>query len=206
MPSGTATSSRPGISRAIASTSSSATCPRDAVAGVLAAMERFGKEGVPNAFGTQRFGTRGRQRRARARVAHRARSARRTIRASGASTSPRCSRRSSTRCSTRASPTARGTSPSLGDLLKKEDTGGMFVCTDVQADRERADRGELCPTGPIVGARMRWPEGDVKALEERTRRPVPRGRRPRARAIARRGHATRAAAPGDRVLSRTSDE
>ena len=96
--------------------------------------------------------------------------------------------------------------PMLGDLLKKEDTGGMFLCTDVQADRERADRGEVCPTGPIVGARMRWPEGEVKELEERTRRPVPGGRRPRARAISRRRHPSGAAAPRDRVLSRTSDE
>ena len=59
------------------------------------------------------------------------------------------------------------TVPLLGDLLKKEETGGMFVCTDVQTDRERAERGEVCPTGPIIGDRMRQPEGEARAYEER---------------------------------------
>ena len=59
------------------------------------------------------------------------------------------------------------TVPILGDLLKKEETGGIFVCTDVQLDRERAEQGELCPTGPIVGDRMRQPEAEAFELEQR---------------------------------------
>src|SRR5688572_24299513 len=55
----------------------------------------------------------------------------------------------------------------LGDLLKKEETGGMFVCTDVQTDRERAEQGEVCPTGPIIGDRMRQPEAEALAYEQR---------------------------------------
>jgi tRNA pseudouridine13 synthase len=43
----------------------------------------------------------------------------------------------------------------------------MFVCTDVQLDRERAAAGELCPTGPIVGERMRQPEAEAHDLEQR---------------------------------------
>jgi tRNA pseudouridine13 synthase len=140
--------------------------PADALAGVLASMERFGNEGVPNAFGVQRFGKDGDNvERARAWLTGKER----------APNDPRLRRfhfsalQSAVFNAVLDARVADGTwkQPILGDLLKKEDTGGMFVCTDVQADRERADRGELCPTGPIVGARMRWPEGEVKALEER---------------------------------------
>ncbi len=53
-----------------------------------------------------------------------------------------------------------------GDLLKKHETGGLFVCADVATDEERAKRGEVSPTGPMFGAKMREPEGDVRALEE----------------------------------------
>ena len=140
--------------------------PADAVADVVATMERIGKEGVPNAFGTQRFGTQGdNAQKAREWLTGK-------VRAPG---DPRLRRFHFSALQSAAfnalldARIADGTwnQPLLGDLLKKEDTGGMFLCTDVQADRERADRGEVCPTGPIVGARMRWPEGEVKALEER---------------------------------------
>ena len=56
-------------------------------------------------------------------------------------------------------PTARGRTALEGDLLKLRSSGGLFVCADVQTDRARAATGEVSPTGPIVGARMRWPEG-----------------------------------------------
>ncbi len=140
--------------------------PADAVPEVLAAMERIGKEGVPNAFGTQRFGNDGdNAQKAREWLTGK-------VRAPG---DPRLRRFHFSALQSAAfnalldARLADGTwnRPMLGDLLKKEDTGGMFLCTDVQADEERAGRGEVCPTGPIVGARMRWPEGDVKALEER---------------------------------------
>jgi len=52
-----------------------------------------------------------------------------------------------------------------GDLLKKHDSGGLFVCTDVQTDAARAERGEVSPTGPMFGLEMREPEGAVRALE-----------------------------------------
>jgi tRNA pseudouridine13 synthase len=53
-----------------------------------------------------------------------------------------------------------------GDLLKKHDTGGLFVCSDVAVDEERTKRGEVSATGPMFGAKMREPEGAVRALEE----------------------------------------
>jgi tRNA pseudouridine13 synthase len=55
--------------------------------------------------------------------------------------------------------------PLDGDLLKLHPSGGLFVCTTVQLDRQRAERGEVSPTGPILGARMRWPEGAAGELE-----------------------------------------
>jgi tRNA pseudouridine13 synthase len=146
----------------------------DAVDAVLASMDRFGKEGVPNAFGVQRFGKDGDNvERARAWLTGKER----------APGDPRLRRfhfsalQSAVFNAVLDARVADGTwnQPVLGDLLKKEDTGGMFVCTDVQADRERAERGELCPTGPIVGARMRSAEGTIKELEERLATPLLEG-------------------------------
>lgn len=55
-----------------------------------------------------------------------------------------------------------------GDLAQKTDTGGMFeVTADELADaRGRAARGELSATGPMFGAKMRWPAAAARALEE----------------------------------------
>lgn len=148
--------------------------PHDQVKEIIAAMERFGDKGVPNAFGTQRFGKEGdNAQRARAWL-------------TGKERAPNDARLRRFHFSALQSAVfnavldariASGTwtQPLVGDLLKKEDTGGIFLCTDVQADRERADRGELCPTGPIVGARMRSPEGEVKELEDRIAAPFLEG-------------------------------
>jgi tRNA pseudouridine13 synthase len=146
----------------------------DAVAGIMAAMERFSKEGVPNLFGLQRFGKEGdNAQRARAWLTGKER----------APGDPRLRRfhfsalQSAVFNAVLDARVADGTwnKAVLGDLLKKEDTGGIFVCTDVQADLERADRGEVCPTGPIVGARMRSAEGAIKELEERLAAPFLEG-------------------------------
>jgi tRNA pseudouridine13 synthase len=59
-----------------------------------------------------------------------------------------------------------------GDLLKKRDTGGLFVCADVQADGPRAERGDVSATGPMFGLEMREPGGVVRALEEEVLRDV----------------------------------
>ena len=52
-----------------------------------------------------------------------------------------------------------------GDLLKLRSSGGLFGCADVQTDGPRVASGEVSPTGPIIGARMRWPEGRPAELE-----------------------------------------
>ncbi len=53
-----------------------------------------------------------------------------------------------------------------GDLMRKEESGGLFVSEDLETDRERAARFEISATGPRFGARMRWPEGEARAREE----------------------------------------
>ncbi len=138
----------------------------DALEAIRASFDRIAREGVPNAFGAQRFGKYGdNAERARAWL-------------TGKEKAPGDSRLRRLQFSAWQSAifnavldarVADGTwtVPLDGDLLKKEDTGGLFVCADVQTDRERALRGELCPTGPIVGDKMRWPEREARALEEK---------------------------------------
>lgn len=53
-----------------------------------------------------------------------------------------------------------------GDLMRKEDTGGMFVALDATEAGERVSRWEISPTGPMFGPDMRWPEGEELAIEQ----------------------------------------
>ncbi len=53
-----------------------------------------------------------------------------------------------------------------GDLLKKRDTGGLFISEDIAEETERIRAGTLAPTGPIFGKKMWAPEGKAHALEE----------------------------------------
>jgi tRNA pseudouridine13 synthase len=55
-----------------------------------------------------------------------------------------------------------------GDVLKKTDTGGLFVSTEPEVDQKRVDAGDLIPTGPLPGGReTEPPPGTVaRALED----------------------------------------
>jgi tRNA pseudouridine13 synthase len=130
----------------------------------VAALERVGREGAPNAFGAQRFG-RGGDNAERARAWAR-----------GEWSGPRdgkakrflwSSLQSAIFNEVLARRVADGTwtTPLEGDVLQKEDSGGLFLCADVQADRARAERGEVSPTGPMPGVKMRAPTGAPLALE-----------------------------------------
>lgn len=55
--------------------------------------------------------------------------------------------------------------PILGDILRKEDSGGLFVNTDQTDAEQRMQAWEVSPTGPMFGASMRNPEGDALAHE-----------------------------------------
>ncbi len=52
-----------------------------------------------------------------------------------------------------------------GDIAKKTDTGGLFEVMDAAVESPRFQRREITYTGPIYGARMRWPSGEPGELE-----------------------------------------
>jgi tRNA pseudouridine13 synthase len=54
-----------------------------------------------------------------------------------------------------------------GDLMKKLDTGGLFVSRDAPLDGPRVARFELSATGPMFGHRMMEPEAEALARERR---------------------------------------
>jgi len=54
----------------------------------------------------------------------------------------------------------------LGDLARREDTGGVFLVEDILTEQQRADRFEISPTGPLFGYRMKFPEGTAGEIEK----------------------------------------
>jgi tRNA pseudouridine13 synthase len=138
--------------------------PEGRVGEVATAFERIGREGVANAFGAQRFGARGdNAQRALAWLRGEARAPRepRILRLLWSSL------QSSVFNAVLEARVRDGTWVTAleGDLLKLRSSGGLFGCSDVQTDGPRVASGEVSPTGPIIGARMRWPEGRPAELE-----------------------------------------
>jgi tRNA pseudouridine13 synthase len=140
--------------------------PADRVSDVAGALAAIAAHGVPNAFGEQRFGSRGDN------------ATRALAWLRGEERGPRDPRVSRLLWSSLQSAVFNavldervrdGTwvTPLEGDLLKLRTSGGLFGCTDVQTDAPRAASGEVSPTGPIIGARMRWPEGVPAEVERR---------------------------------------
>ncbi len=132
--------------------------------------ERFAalsRDGVPNAYGVQRFGTLG----------DNALRAREWL--GGRAPGPRDPRQRRFMWSALQSAlfnevlearVADGTwlTPRAGDLCKIHASGGVFLCEDPAVDQARARTGELCATGPMVGVKMTPPgEGSAPALLER---------------------------------------
>ncbi len=139
--------------------------PADAVETFEARARAIANEGVPNAFGEQRFGKEGDN-------ADRARAI-----ASGKEKPPRDTRllrllysslQSEVFNVVLAERVRRGSWATAlrGDVLKKTDTGGLFVCTDEQEDAARAARHEVSATGPIVGPKMMRAEHEPGEIEE----------------------------------------
>jgi tRNA pseudouridine13 synthase len=140
--------------------------PADRLDEVDAAFARIAKDGVPNAFGVQRFGREGDN------------AARALAWLRGKERGPRDPRMQRLLWSSLQSAVFNGVldarvadgtwaTPLEGDLLKLRSSGGLFLCSDVQTDGQRAGVGEVSPTGPLVGARMRWPEGIPGETERR---------------------------------------
>lgn len=133
---------------------------------VVASLSSIAREGVPNAFGAQRFGRSGDN------------VARALAWLRDGAPPPRDSRLQRLLWSSVQSAIFNAvlearvvdgtwTTPLAGDLLKLRSSGGLFLCTDPDTDRPRAAAGEISPTGPMVGTGMRWPEGAPLALEGR---------------------------------------
>lgn len=53
----------------------------------------------------------------------------------------------------------------LGDLVKKHETGGLFIVEDLAAEQVRADRLEISPTGPLWGKKTRLAAHAAERLE-----------------------------------------
>jgi tRNA pseudouridine13 synthase len=55
-----------------------------------------------------------------------------------------------------------------GDVLRRADSGGLFVCLDVAAEQPRVERLEVSPTGPVFGWKVKpLPTGQVAEREAR---------------------------------------
>lgn len=53
-----------------------------------------------------------------------------------------------------------------GDVLKKHESGGEFVCADPAVDQPRMASFEVSATGPLFGPKMRKAEGEVGVAEQ----------------------------------------
>lgn len=53
-----------------------------------------------------------------------------------------------------------------GDVLRKADSGGAFVCEDPAVDQPRVDAFEVSPAGPMFGPKMLAAADEVAAAEE----------------------------------------
>jgi tRNA pseudouridine13 synthase len=135
---------------------------------VAAKLEETGRIGVPNSFGPQRFGRDG------------SNPARALAWLRGEERGPRDRREQRFLFSALQSllfnevlarRVADGTWKTVlpGDIAKKHDTGGLFTVPAEGAElddaRARAEAGAISATGPMFGAKMRWPEGATAALE-----------------------------------------
>ncbi len=128
-----------------------------------AALERIQRLGMPNRFGSQRFGrqadnpARARAILSRGRISGNRRQARFLLSALQAEVFNRV-------LSDR--PLAMN-ELERGDLAMKHDSGGVFEVEDEARENERAARFEISPTGPIFGSRMSQPSGAPGAREAR---------------------------------------
>lgn len=139
--------------------------PSDRVADLRRQLDELARRGVPNYFGPQRFGRDGQN----------LEDAARWLLLGGHPPKQRFRRKllvstlqSAVFNELLAERVKRGQLDSLvdGDLVQKLDTGGLFVSSETAADQERAARFELSATGPMFGAKMRWPEREARRLEE----------------------------------------
>jgi tRNA pseudouridine13 synthase len=134
-------------------------------AGALkAAFEKLCREGVPNFFGDQRFGAAGKNAELGKKLLMRG--------GKGGSKFERKLYLSAyqsllfNRALERRLAAGNFARALQGDVLKKHETGGEFVCVDPAVDQPRVEAFEVSPTGPLFGPKMRRAEGEVGAAED----------------------------------------
>lgn len=130
-----------------------------------ASFGRLAAEGLPNFFGAQRFGARG----------DNARLGRQLLVGERLPTRPDRFRRRLYLSALQSELFNRALGARLeegtwrtalhGDVLRKADTGGLFVCREPPVDQGRVDAFEVSPAGPIYGPKMTRAEGEVAARE-----------------------------------------
>lgn len=140
----------------------------EATPAAVAELGRIAREGVPNRFGTQRFGRDG----------DNAEQARRFL--LGEERPPRDRKKQRFLFSAWQSALfnqvverrlADGTLATViaGDLAQKHDSGGVFLVAEAGPElddaKRRAAEGRLSATGPMFGAKMKRPAGEVAAME-----------------------------------------
>ncbi|MCA9090460.1 MAG: tRNA pseudouridine(13) synthase TruD [Planctomycetaceae bacterium] len=54
----------------------------------------------------------------------------------------------------------------LGDVMEVSASGGVFLVDDPLADQARLETGEILPTGPLFGPKMKAPTGRTSELEQ----------------------------------------
>jgi tRNA pseudouridine13 synthase len=53
-----------------------------------------------------------------------------------------------------------------GDVMRRLDSGGLFLCEDARVDQARLDRFEISAAGPLFGPKMMPARGEVARAEE----------------------------------------
>ena len=142
------------------------------VAEVAALLERAGREGLPNHFGSQRFGRGGDN-------VEQALAWMRGERPAPRDTKLRRLQFSAVQSALFHRVLDRRVADGswkhvlAGDVVTLRHTNKTFLSTDPLSDAPRAEAGDISATGPIYGAKMRWPEGAPLALEREILASVP---------------------------------
>jgi len=135
---------------------------------IAAKLDGLAAQGIPNAFGPQRFGRDGdNPERALAWLAGKARPPRSRTEQRFLFSAVQSLLFNRVLERRQAEGTWAGIVP--GDLAKKHETGGLFAVADsgpeLEDARRRAGNGEICATGPMFGAKMTWPGAAAATME-----------------------------------------
>ena len=138
----------------------------DEIAGLRTQLVEIARQGLPNRYGRQRFGSAGDNLQVGIEIlrgTRRERDVRRRKLLLSAVQSAVFNRVLELRAASGGLCLVR-----LGDVLQKADSGGSFVCEEPERDQARVDAGEIVPTAPLPGSRgMEPPAGTpARALED----------------------------------------